>query len=156
MRPQRAMKKIQAKPQPLTEKIQNGKTGREGASEDVYPKMGGMPASGNFQKNAGGPPNKGGSSTTGAMKGEGGTSSSSSHAKEGPRPTHEAVKDPKHPGSHGGPHTGSIDTLTKLFFHPKGGFGNKKDPDTSKRPPYSGGYKDSGPKSGRRITGVSH
>jgi hypothetical protein len=148
------MKKIEPVKPELTEKVQQGKVAWKGASDDIMPEMGGMPASGNFEKNAGEPSYSGGSFASGAMKGEGGTSKSSAHAKQGPGPSHEETKKSLKPGSHGGARTGSVDTLTKLIFHPKGGFDNKE-LDTRKSPRGSGGYKDSGPKTGRRVTGVN-
>jgi len=153
LRPQRSMKRIEPVKPELTQKIQQGKVAWKGASDDIMPKMGGMPSSGNFEKNAGEPSYSGGSKATGEMKGEGGKNRSSAHAHQGSGPSHEPIKKLLKPGSHGGARTGSVDTLTKLIFHPKGGFDNKE-PDTRKSPRGSGGYKDSGPKTGRRVTGV--
>lgn len=159
IRPQRSMKKIQPKGTELTEKVQQGKNGLQGANK-MHLEWGGMPSSGNFADNAGDSMRmEGGHSAgqDGAMHGAGGKAgySGSAHAEEGTKPSHEQGKKPKHPGSHGGPRTGSIDTMTKLFFHPKGGFDNKGMKATRKSPMGSGGYKDSGPKTGIRVTGVN-
>jgi hypothetical protein len=90
------------------------------------------------------------------MKGAGGAKgySGSGKAKEGAKVSHAPQKKPAHPGSHGGSNTGSIDTMTKLFFHPKGGFDNKA-PAGRKSPAGAGGYKDSGAKAAPQKTGVS-
>ena len=154
VKPKRSMRRIEAKGAKLTTPIQQGKSGVEGADEDAQPNFGRLPASGNFQANAGGSGNEGGSKATGAMKGEGGKSPSSSHSQPSKGPSHAAVAEPEKPGSHGGAGTGSIDTLTKLIFHPAGGF--DKPSAGAKRPKGAHGYKDSGPSSGRKVTGVSH
>ena len=146
MRPQRSKEGIKPVPQPLTSKVQQGKTGLEGASDDAQPDFGGLPASGNFQPNAGGPSSKGGAAK-GAKVG-------SSHAQRGAKVSHAASKKPIHPGSSGGASVGSIDTMTKLFFHPKGGFGNKA-PAGRKSPVGGSGYKDSGARGAPQKVGVS-
>ena len=146
VKPRRSMKKIEGvkPPQPLTAAAQQGKQGTEGASEDAYPDFGRLPASGNFKANASTVPTSGG-----ATKGFGKAPSAG-----GKEPSHEATKSPAHPGSHGGARTGSVDTLTKLIFHPKGGFDNKE-PDVSRRHGKAPGYKDSGSRTGVHKTGVS-
>jgi hypothetical protein len=151
--PMRSSKPIKASSQPLTSKEQQGRTGTSEASAYAQPNFGKLPSSGNFEKNAGSREASTGGPTKGAgasMKPNMGTAPS----WDGPNVTHAQQKKPLKPGSHGGPNTGSVDTLTKLFFHPKGGLGNKA-PASRKSPPSAPGYKDSGARGGAQKTGVS-
>lgn len=57
---------------------------------------------------------------------------------------HSSSKAPESPGSPGGSNVGSLDTMTSLFFHPKGGMGKGSG---KKSPQKSGKFKDSGQRS---------
>jgi len=152
LRPKKSDEKIRPVSNPLTEKIQQGKTGTEGADMEAFRNMGRLPSSGNFEPGAGSDLMKGGSTASGAMKGEGGRDRSSSHAEVIHAPRHSAEKKPLHPGSKGGAGVGSVDTLTKLIFHPNGGLGHGG----SVRPTRSPGYEDSGQKGApKRLPGAA-
>jgi hypothetical protein len=124
-----------------TEKAQQGKTGIEGSSTVAAPDFGTMPSSGPVEENAGHvESNTHGGSTTkaGTVKKTPGNPAAHAVHNQG------AGREPQHPGSHGGPHTGSIDTLTHLFFHPEGGLGVAQK--HALGPKQDGKFKDSGKK----------
>jgi hypothetical protein len=142
LRPSRSSEKIKPLDYPETKGIQKGKTGMEGADKHALMDMGGMPSSGNFQSNAGGSSMPGGSAvgSKSSMKGEGGTDRHSSKAMPGSMVKHNQTKKPLRAQSKGGSGVNSIDTLTKLIFHPKGGLGYGKPRGQNQK----SGFKDSG------------
>lgn len=158
MRPQRGSEKIKPLSYPETKKIQKGKLGTEGADNFIQPDFGGLPSSGNFQPNAGMSGGaKGGSAVTSAsaMSHKGGKDSKSAGPMDrGAAVTHTNSKAPLKPKSPGGANTGSVDTMTKLIFHPKGGLGKTG---KSKGVTGAGGFKESGSRSesARKDAGVS-
>jgi hypothetical protein len=143
LRPGRSSSKITPPSRPITSRIQQGKTGMEGASEDAKLDFGGMPSSGNMAPSAGSPV---------APKGGSTTKSGGLESKPGATYSHASTKKPLKPGSSGSSNTGSVDTMTKLIFHPKGGMGKGK---SAKTPGSAPGYKDSGSKGSAQKTGVS-
>ena len=155
LRPMRSLEKIKPLQYPETKKIQQGKLGLEGADKNAQMDMGGMPSSGNFQSNAGEKSYPGGSAigSKSSMKGEGGRDSKAAGTMDmGSAPRHSATKMPMKPGSSGGPNMGSLDTMTKLIFHPKGNMGSGKHVKQKSGP----GFQDSGARgSPKKFSGVS-
>lgn len=153
LRPGKKSAEIKPAPQPLTKKVQQAEPEYFGADMRDF---GQMPKTGNFQPNAGmSGGSKGGHSVQGEMKGAGGKGRSAAGPQDrGPGVSHTSQKEPVAPGSSGGNQTGSLDTLTSLFFHPKGGMGKGK---TAKAPQRSGRFKDSGERqeSARKDAGAA-
>jgi len=150
LRPGKSAEAIKPLNYPETKKIQKGKLGTQGADHHAQMDMGGMPSSGPMMANAGMSGGaKGGSYTQGEMMGEGGMHSGSAGPMDrGMGTMHSPLRKPKMPASKGGPGVNSIDTLTKLIFHPKGDMGSGK----HGRAKSARGFKDTGSTSNARVS----